>query len=132
MPDDALERVLRLVAEGRLTAEEAGPILDALDARADASDAATKRTTTPPAIGSGANPVTGPVMARAIRIEVSDRGRKVVNLRVPLALGRAALERIPGLTESVTERVREALASGVTGPILDVDDDGDGVRIVIE
>ncbi len=28
---DALEQVLRLVAEGRLTAEEAGPILAALE-----------------------------------------------------------------------------------------------------
>jgi hypothetical protein len=70
--------------------------------------------------------------ARAIRIEVSDQGRKVVNLRVPLALGRAALDRIPGLSESVTDRVREALASGITGPIVDIDDEGDGVRIVIE
>jgi hypothetical protein len=76
--------------------------------------------------------LTGTVQSRAIRIEVSDRGRKVVNLRVPLALGRAALDRIPGLTDTVTERVREALASGITGPILDVDDDGDGVRIFIE
>ena len=31
MPDEALEGVLRLLAEGRLTAEEAGPIIDALD-----------------------------------------------------------------------------------------------------
>ena len=45
---------------------------------------------------------------------------------------RAALDRIPGLSESVTDRLREALASGITGPIVDIDDDGDGVRIVIE
>jgi hypothetical protein len=132
MPDDALEQVLRLVADGRLTAEEAGPILDALDGRADATDAPTTRTTTGPAAATATKPLTGTVQSRAIRIEVSDRGRKVVNLRVPLALGRAALDRIPGLTDTVTERVREALASGITGPILDVDDDGDGVRIFIE
>ena len=36
MPDDALESVLRLVADGRLSAEEAGPILDALEARTNA------------------------------------------------------------------------------------------------
>ena len=46
MPDDALESILRLVAEGRLSAEEAGPILDALEARTSSSathdtDAAT-------------------------------------------------------------------------------------------
>src|SRR5512140_3136893 len=32
MDEDPLETVLRLVAEGRLTAEEASPILEALDA----------------------------------------------------------------------------------------------------
>ena len=35
---------------------------------------------------------------RAIRLEVSEGGRKVVNLRVPLSLGRMALDHIPGLT----------------------------------
>ena len=34
MPDDALDQLLRLVADGRLTADEAAPILDALDMRA--------------------------------------------------------------------------------------------------
>lgn len=55
-----------------------------------------------------------------------------MNLRVPLALGREALARIPGLSESLTDRVREALASGLRGPIVDVDDGGDGVRIIVE
>ncbi len=132
MTDDALERVLRLVSEGRLTADEAGPILDALETRRDSAEARTTRTSDRPASGTATKPSGDRSPARAIRIEVSDHGRKVVNLRVPLALGRAALDRIPGLTDTITERVREALASGITGPIVDVDDDGDGVRIVIE
>ena len=70
--------------------------------------------------------------ARAIRIVVSDDGRNVVNLRVPLALGRAALDSIPGLSEATTERIRAALNSGFKGPIVQVDDEGDGVRIAIE
>ena len=46
MPEDAFERVLRLVSEGKLTAEEAGPILDELDA---ARDGSTRESTgTPP------------------------------------------------------------------------------------
>lgn len=132
MPDDALERVLRLVAEGRLTSEEAGPILDALDARSD--DTATPRTRRAdpgPAGGSAPPPSGGP--GRAIRVEVTEAGRKVVNLRVPLSLGRAALTRVPGLSQLTTERIREAIEAGVTGPIVAVDEnDGDGVRIVIE
>jgi hypothetical protein len=126
MPDDALESVLRLVADGRLSAEEAGPILDALDARANPApardhDAETETDT------RGRQP------GRAIRLEVTENGRKVVNLRVPLALGRAALDRVPGLSEETADRIREALEAGITGPIVHVDEgSGDGVRIVIE
>jgi hypothetical protein len=128
MPDDALESVLRLVADGRLSAEEAGPILDALGARANAApphdhDAETETETTTRSRQPG----------RAIRLEVTENGRKVVNLRVPLALGRAALDRVPGLSEATTDRIREALEAGITGPIVHVDEgSGDGVRIVIE
>lgn len=127
MPDDALESVLRLVADGRLTAEEAGPILDALE-----NGAGSRSTTDPrPAGETTAPPAGGP--GRALRLEVTEGGRKVVNLRVPIALGRAALSRVPGLSEATSERIREAIEAGITGPILTVDEGtGDGVRIVIE
>ena len=125
MADDALERVLRMVADGSLTAEDAAPILDALDT----SD--TGPVDPAPAARSATSPGGGP--GRAIRIEVTEAGRKVVNLRVPLALGRAALRRVPGLSDATAERVREAVEAGVTGAILTVDEGaGDGVRIVIE
>jgi hypothetical protein len=134
MPDDALDGVLRLVAEGRLTAAEAAPIIDALEARSTgvpASDDLSVPFEARATIGaSKASADDSP--ARAIRIEVSDSGRQVVNLRVPLALGRAALDSIPGLSETMADRIREALASGFKGPIVQVDDDGDGVRIAIE
>ena len=126
MSDDALESVLRLVADGRLTAEEARPVLDALAAQADA-------TTDDP--GPSAEPATSPSggPGRAIRLEVREGGRKVIHLRVPLALGRAALGRVPGLSDVTTDRIREAIDAGITGPILDVDEGtGDGVRVVIE
>jgi hypothetical protein len=68
-----------------------------------------------------------------VRIEVSDGGRKVINLRVPLALGRSAINGVPGLSEATSERIKEAIQAGIKGPILDVDDeDGSGVRVVIE
>jgi hypothetical protein len=124
VPDDPLDAVLRLVAEGRLTADEAKPILDAIEAREAA----------PPTPGPSAEPATSPGggPGRAIRLEVTDKGRKVVNLRVPLSLGRAALDRVPGLSEATTQRIREAIEGGITGPILQVDDADDGVRVVIE
>lgn len=123
MADDAIERVLRLVAEGRLTAEEAGPILDAL---AD-QPARGGGTGEPP----GESP-SGDSSARAIRIEVVEHGRSVVNLRVPLSLGRAAINRVPGLSEVASERIREAIAAGIRGPVLQVDDEDGGVRVTIE
>jgi hypothetical protein len=123
MPDDAIERVLRLVAEGRLTAEEAGPILDSLDA----AQANPPRPGAPPA-----EPSADDSPARALRVEITDRGRTVVNLRVPLSLGRAAINRVPGISELTSERIREAIAAGIKGPIIDIDDEGDRVKISIE
>lgn len=132
MSADAMDRILQLVAEGRLTAAEAGPILDALTAAgsSDQFDGSHGSTGSASAGRSKASSDGSP--ARAIRIEVSESGRTVVNLRVPLALGREALARIPGLSESLTDRVREAMASGFKGSIVDVDDEGGGVRIYIE
>jgi hypothetical protein len=123
---DAFERVLQLVAEGRLTADEAAPLLDALDDRAAAATAADQA-----GADAAREPHDGP--PSAVRIEVTEAGRKVVNLRVPLALGRTAINRVPGLSAATSERIREAITAGIRGPILDVeDDDGDGVRVVIE
>ena len=126
MTDDALERVLHLVAEGRLTADEAGPILDALEPRGSSETAESASTG-----ASAATPSRGP--GRALRVEVTEGGRQVVNLRVPISLGRAALSRIPGLSEATTDRIREAIEAGVSGPIVAVDEgSGDGVRIILE
>ena len=130
MSDEAMQRVLELVAEGRLTAAEAGPILDAL-ARRDRPES-TGIGSRGSSSGGGSKASSDGSPARAIRIEVRESGRQVVNLRVPLALGRSALDRIPGLSESLTDRVREAIASGIKGSIVDVDEDGGGVRIIIE
>jgi hypothetical protein len=125
MTDDALERVLRLVADGRLTADEAGPILDALELRS------ASETAGPASTDASATPGGGP--GRALRVEVTEGGRKVVNLRVPISLGRAALSRIPGLSEATTDRIREAIEAGVSGPIVAVDEgSGDGVRVILE
>ena len=123
---DALERVLQLVAEGRLTADEAAPLLDALESKgAD--------TRGQPAGAMAGEPDLSDAPASAVRIEVTDGGRKVINLRVPLALGRSAINGVPGLSDATSERIKEAIQAGIKGPILDVDDeDGSGVRVVIE
>ena len=135
---EALERVLQLVADGKLSAEEAAPILEALDARDRAvRDVRAAETTVAAAAaslgsldGAGGEPGRKP---RYARVEVRERGRRVVDLRVPISLGRFALSRVPGLSIQQVAEVEEAVTSGTHGPILDVQDaDGDGVRIVLE
>ncbi|MEZ0239605.1 MAG: hypothetical protein ACAH65_02300 [Chloroflexota bacterium] len=57
----------------------------------------------------------------------------MVDLRIPISLGRFALSRVPGLSKEHVAEVEQAVMSGAHGPILDVQDpDGDGVRIVLE
>ncbi len=120
---EALERVLRLVAEGRLSADEAAPILDALGTAGDRPSG--RQADEAPAGGRGA--------PRFARIEVREGGKRVVDLRIPVSLGRFALGRVPGLSAQHVADVEDAISSGGHGPILDVEDaDGDGVRIVLE
>ena len=129
MPDP-LERVLQLVADGRLTAAEAAPILDALGASGTtAADGPAGDGDDAEADGTTGRPGGG---AKSIRVEITEGGRKIINLRVPVSLGRMALDRIPGLSGNNADLVRRALADGRSGPVLVIDDEGDGVRIVLE
>lgn len=125
MPGDALDQVLRLVADGYLTPVEAEPILAALDERDGAANPGARQNASAEHARAG-DP------GREIRIEVRDHGRMVVNLRLPISIGRYALERIPGLSGDQVNRVREALDAGVTGPVVVVHDEHGSVRIVIE
>jgi hypothetical protein len=154
MPDE-IETILRLVAEGKLSPEEAEPIIAALGQRfeedwpqtratrhgdrqssreqrhADRSNRRVER-----AFARAEERVaeaTAGTRGRQLRIRVTERGRQVVNLRIPVAFAEAALRFVPGLGGDQTDQIREAVHSGATGPILDVEDtDGDGVLISVE
>jgi hypothetical protein len=143
---DPLDDVLRLVAEGRLSPEEAAPIIDALAsargaadrareageaARANARDAgeAARRGGRASREG-GAPPPPGP--PRRLRVEVRDGGRTVVELQLPGVLAELA-GAMPGIPAAYADRVREAIRAGLRGPIIDVtDDDGSGVTITLD
>ncbi len=132
MPDP-LDQVLQLVADGRLSAAEAAPILDALGAADEALGAAGEAIATAEATAWAADPDRrSSPPPTALRIEVTEGGRRVVNLRIPLAVGRFALDQIPGLSGPNATLIREALAKGSTGTLLAIDDDGDAVRVVLE
>jgi hypothetical protein len=157
-----MEQVLRLVAEGRLTPDEAAPILAALDEqpapdqgrgatgegdagggrigdrgedrRGHQDGGAERPRSSRPAADEQARPGQARQgEASVIRIQVRDRGRSVVNLRLPLGLGRFAIDRVPGIAPAQADRVREAVRLGLRGPIVEVSEpDGDGVSIVLE
>ena len=129
---DALAQVLRLVADGRLTAAQAAPILDALSAADLDGPADDERPAERAAADETDRPAGGRATATAIRIEITEHGRRVVNLRVPVSLGRMALDRIPGLSGANVDLVRRALSDGRSGTLLHIDEDGGGVRIALE
>ena len=126
---DELSIVLRLVAEGRLSPDDAAPLIDALSRpapRPSVNRAEPGRPPSPPPPPSVNDP-------RQLRIRVSERGRQVVNLRIPLTFADTALRMVPGLSEEQGDRIRAAIAGKTMGPILDVEDeDGDGVVISME
>lgn len=108
-----VDKILQLVSEGVLSPEEADEILSAI--------ALGKAAEKAPAATSG---------ARHLRVEVSEGGRRVVNLRVPMNIAGWASSFLPGLSEDNTNRIRGAIASGERGPILDINSD-DGSRVLI-
>ncbi len=108
-----VDKILKLVAEGVLTPDEADQILSAMEGPES------------PPIRSGSG--------RHLRIEVSEGGRKVVNLRVPMNIAGWASAFLPGLSDDQANRIRGAMASGERGPLLDINgDDGSRVLIVSE
>jgi hypothetical protein len=125
-----LEALLRLVSEGRISAEEAAPIVAALEdkARRDARDAEDRAGGRSGQRGAAQQALSG----RRISVFVAENGRPVVNLQIPLAAAGFAIDQVPGLSPDHRSRIVEAIQKGITGPILEVSDHGDEVRIVIE
>jgi hypothetical protein len=141
MPDP-LDDVLRLVAEGRLSPAEAAPIVDALAAARAAADRARGASragdTARGALGAryraarDGRPTAPPGPPRRLRVQVRDGGRTVVDLQLPGVLAELA-GAVPGIPAAYADRVREAIRTGLRGPIVDViDDDGSGVTISLD
>ena len=126
---EELATVLRLVREGKLTPEEAAPIIEAL----------TRPVAPPPVRAPGPSTTPGPgftkgtTRGRRVRIQVSEHGRRVVDVRVPLAFAAMAAKMVPGIPESYQTLIRQAVETDQIGPIVDAEDeDGDAVTISIE
>ena len=133
---DELAIVLRLVAEGRLSPGDAAPLVEALNRPSEPSAPPAPGPSGPRAeLRQPPSPPPPPSVndPRQLRIRVSERGRQVVNLRIPLTFADTALRMVPGLSVEQGDRIRAAIAGKTMGPILDVEDeDGDGVVISME
>lgn len=130
-----MDGILKLVAEGTVTPEEAERLLDASAPRprGDASASASARGSGGSAGRSGSAPDYPGSPSRAqrnLRIEVTEHGRRVVNLRLPLGIAGVAASLVPGLSEDHIAGIRRAVEEGMTGTILDLETD-DGDRVVI-
>jgi len=125
---EELNTVLRLVAEGKLSPDEAAPIIDALTAR-------DSRPPHPPRPERERSDERGPrsERGRRVRIQVSEHGRRVVDVRVPLAFAAVAARMVPGIPDSYQSLIEQAVDSDTTGTIVDAEDEnGDGVLISVE
>lgn len=117
-------KILKLIEEGKISAEEGAKLLSALsDSRRGVS--------APPRSPSA------PGGARMLRVRVTDTrtGRSKASVQIPLALVDAGLKigahfapEVQGVDMS---NVMEALRMGVTGKIIDVTDEEDGEHVEI-
>ena len=115
-------KILKMIEEGKLSAEEGTKLLTAL------SD---KRMPTPP------RPPGMPGGPRWLRIRVTDvrSGRSKASVQIPLALVDAGMKigahfapEVQGVDMS---NVMEAVRSGMIGKIIDVTDEEDGEHVEI-
>ncbi|HEY9075872.1 MAG TPA: hypothetical protein VIO61_04975 [Anaerolineaceae bacterium] len=152
-------RILRLIEEGKISAEEGVQLLEALGDRSNAAKAPPRQPgywkhftpPAPPTPPSRPTPPTKPspptapeipagLRGRWFRVVVTDTntGKARVNVRLPLGLVNAGLKmgarfapQVEGLDENI---LREFILSGETGKVVDVtdEDDGEHVEVYIE
>ncbi len=116
-------KILRMIEEGKITAEDGAKLLAAL--------AESRKT---PNVTLGANP---PGEARWFRVRVTDlaTGRAKVNVNIPMGLVNVGIKMgarfAPDLDSEQMEQLAEALKNGAVGKIIDVTDEDDGERVEI-
>ncbi len=115
--------ILRMVEEGKISAEEGARLLAALG---DAGQTVPPRSNA--AVDSAFDTSTA-----ALRIRVSDAatGKSKVNVNIPVGLVRLGLRFIPKSANIDTEKIMHALDTGMKGRIVDVVDEDDDTHVEI-
>lgn len=120
-------QILKMLEEGKITADEAANLLAALETGAEKEKE-----------DSQSSPLDQ--KARWLRIRVTDQttGKKKVTVNVPVGLVNVAMKMgakfVPELEEMDSDQIMEAIEaikSGAHGKIVDVEDEEDGERVEI-
>jgi len=121
-------RILKMVEQGKITAEAGSRLLDALGA--------ADRKRSPAAYPSG--PAAGPGRRLRVRVTDSHTGRNKVNVTIPMSLVDVGLKMgarfAPEMEGFDLTHLGELVRSGATGKLVEVQDqeDGEMVEIFIE
>ncbi len=126
MMDSERLRILKMLEEGKISADEAARLLDALQAQAASDEKGPSPTAS-----------SGP---RWLRIRIADGDGSRVNVDVPVKLLNLPFKllgsRLTGRAEqdeALWAALREAVAKGDVGKIVDIkDNDGSVVEIYLE
>jgi hypothetical protein len=125
-------KVLKMVQEGKITAEEAVQLLEALE---ETTREARRRFPTPPLSPDYPGK---PGRWLQMRVTDTDTGKVRVNVRLPLGVVKAGLKMgmrfVPEAEGLDKQQLMTAIDEGVVGTIFDMYDDKDGehVEVVIE
>jgi len=113
-------QILKMIEEGKISAEEGAKLLQALSAKSD------KRKTAP---------IDGEPRWLRVRVTDLDTGRNKVNVNIPMGLVNVGLKMgarfAPNVEGLNYEEIKEAIKSGAQGKIIDVVDEDDGERVEI-
>ncbi len=122
-------KILQLIQDGKITAEEGIELLDRLGSGAEGKRGVEKEPAGPPRSN-----------AQWFRVVVTDTvtGKNRVNVRLPLSLANAGIKMgakfSPHVEGMDQKQFSDFLQSGATGKVIDVydDEDGEHVEIFIE
>ncbi len=117
-------KVLKMVADGKITAEEAAVLLETLDE----APASSSKAQSGPASGQ-------PGRYFRVRVTDTDTGKVRVNVRLPVGVINAGMKlgmKFAPQVEGVDyHEITEMINSGETGKIVDVEDDKDGEHVEV-
>jgi len=117
-------KVLKMVSDGKITAEEATILLETLDE-------------SPSASAKGQPAVAGGIPGRFFRVRVTDSatGKVRVNVRLPVGVINAGLKLgmkfAPNVEGVDYKEIADMIQAGGVGKIVDAEDDKDGEHVEV-